>query len=267
MRACPRLRRGAPPQISQAPPILQGPQASQAMITAAVATPPAQPVRGGGRTGRGRARGGGQSRYYVLPARTEAVTSDSVITGIIPVYHRDTSVLFDLGSTYSYVSSYFSPYCGVSRDFLSSYVYVSTSVGEAIIVGCVYLSCLIVISGFKTRADLLLLSMVDFDIILGMDWLSPYHAILDCYAKTVALSMPSLLRLEWRAYVRDVSVDTPTVESVPVVRDFSDVFSVDLSGIPPDRDIDFGIDLLPGTQPISIPPYHMAPTELKELKE
>ncbi|XP_070036795.1 uncharacterized protein [Nicotiana tomentosiformis] len=93
--------------------------------------------------------------------------------------------------------------------------------------------------------------------------------------KTVTLAMPELPRLElkgslgnvpsgvvsflkaqrmveneWLAYlafVRDVSVDTPTVESVPVVREFLDVFPVDLPGKPPDRDIDFGIDLVPGT--------------------
>jgi len=265
------------------------------MIIAPVATPPTQPARGGGRTGRGRPRGGGQARYYAFPARTDAVATDSVITGIIPVYHRDTSVLFDPGSTYSYVSSYFAPYLGISRDSLSSSVYVSTLVGESIIVDRVYRSCLIVISGFETRDDLLLLSMVDFDIILGMDWLSPYHAILDCYAKMVILAMPGPPRLEWRgtsdhvpsrvvsflkaqrmvekgcdaylAYVRDVSIDTPIMESVPIVMDFPDVFPADLPGMPPDRDIDLGIDLLPGTRPISIPPYRMAPIELKELKE
>ncbi|XP_070030868.1 uncharacterized protein [Nicotiana tomentosiformis] len=80
MRDCPRLRRGAPPQVSQAPPIPQGPQASQAMITALAATPHAQPTRGGGRTGRGQTGGGGQARYYALPAVTEVVTSDSIIT-------------------------------------------------------------------------------------------------------------------------------------------------------------------------------------------
>ncbi|XP_070004036.1 uncharacterized protein [Nicotiana sylvestris] len=69
------------------------------------------------------------------------------------------------------------------------------------------------------------------------------------------------------AYMSDVSIDTPTVESVPVLRDFPDVFPADLPGMPPDRDIDFGIDLLPGTQPISIAPYRMAPPELKELKD
>lgn len=44
-------------------------------------------------------------------------------------------------------------------------------------------------------ADLILLDMVDFDVILGMDWLSPYHVILDCYAKTVTLSCPDLPQL------------------------------------------------------------------------
>ncbi|XP_070031697.1 uncharacterized protein [Nicotiana tomentosiformis] len=128
-----------------------------------------------------------------------------------------------------------------------------------------------------------------------MDWLSPCNAILDCHAKIVTLMMPGLPKVEWRgsldviprrvisylkaqhmvekrclsyfAFVRDVDVDTPTIASVPVVREFLDVFPADLSGMPPDRDIDFGIDLVQGTQPISIPLYHVAPAELKELKE
>ena len=67
--------------------------------------------------------------------------------------------------------------------------------------------------------------------------------------------------------VRDVDSDIPSSESVPIVNEFLDVFSDDLPGIPPEREIDFGIDLLPYTNPISIPPYRMAPAELKELKE
>ena len=67
------------------------------------------------------------------------------------------------------------------------------------------------------------------------------------------------------AYVSDVSREVPPVESVPVVRDFIDVFPTDLPGLPPECDIDFPIELEPGTRPISIPPYRMAPAELKEL--
>ena len=67
--------------------------------------------------------------------------------------------------------------------------------------------------------------------------------------------------------VRDENSEPPSIESVLVVNEFLDVFPEDLSGIPPEREIEFGIDLLPDTQPIYIPLYRMAPTELKELKE
>ncbi|XP_004242076.2 uncharacterized protein [Solanum lycopersicum] len=135
--------------------------------------------------------------------------------------------------------------------------------------------------------------MIDFDVILGMDWLSPYHVVLDCYAKIVTLSMPgvppvlwkaayshtptgiiSFIRARWLvasgclaylAHIRDVSREGPSVDSVPVVREYADVFPTDLPGLPPERDIDFAIDLEPGTRPISIPPYRMAPAELTEL--
>ena len=84
----------------------------------------------------------------------------------------------------------------------------------------VYRSCLVSLAGYDTWVDLIILEMVDFDVILGMDCLSPYHTVLDCNAKTVTLAMP---------------------------------------GVPPDRDIDFAIDLEAGTKPISIPPYRMSP--------
>jgi len=66
--------------------------------------------------------------------------------------------------------------------------------------------------------------------------------------------------------VKDLESEIPSLESVPIVKDFPEVFPDDLLKIPPEREIDFGIDLLPDTQPISIPPYRMSPTELKELK-
>ncbi|XP_070004179.1 uncharacterized protein [Nicotiana sylvestris] len=128
-----------------------------------------------------------------------------------------------------------------------------------------------------------------------MDWLSPYHAILDCHAKAVTLALLGLPQLEWRdtlghstgrvisyvkaqhmvekgcitylAYVRDSSIRVPSMDSIPIVREFSEMFPADLSGIPPDKDINFCIDLVPGSQPVSIPPYRMVLSELKELKE
>ncbi|XP_070049261.1 uncharacterized protein [Nicotiana tomentosiformis] len=270
------------------------------MTSAPVTSPPAHPVRGGAQAARGRSRGesrsgGCQARFYAIPARKAAVDSDRVITGIVSVCHRDASTLFDRRSTYSYVSSYFARYLDMPCESLVSPLHVSTSVGNTIVVDCVYRSCMVTIGGLEIRVDLLLLSMVDFDVILGMDWLSPCHAILDCHVKALTLTMPGLPRIEWRGFldyipsrvisylkaqqivgkgclsylvfVRDVGVDTPTIDSFPVVHDFLDVFHADPSGMPHDIDIDFGVDLVLSTQPISIPSYRMAPTELTELKE
>ena len=68
------------------------------------------------------------------------------------------------------------------------------------------------------------------------------------------------------AYVVDTRTEEKGIDQIPVVRDYSDVFLEELPGLPPDREIEFCIDVVSGTQPISIPPYRMAPAELKELK-
>ena len=65
---------------------------------------------------------------------------------------------------------------------------------------------------------------------------------------------------------QDLDSEVFPIESSPIMSEFLEVFPNDLSGIPPEREINFGIDLLPDTNPISISPYRMAPSELKELK-
>ncbi len=68
------------------------------------------------------------------------------------------------------------------------------------------------------------------------------------------------------AYVIDTEASEVKLEDIPMVREFPDVFPKELLGLPPDREVEFSIDLLPGTGPISKAPYRMAPTELRELK-
>ncbi|XP_070026401.1 uncharacterized protein [Nicotiana sylvestris] len=195
--------------------------------------------------------------------------SSSGYSGIISVGSRDASVLFDPRSTYSYVSSLYARFLVISPKPLGTPVHVSTLVGDSVIVDWIYRSFVVTFCGFETRADLLLLDMIDFDVILRMDWLSPYHAVLDYHAKTVSLVIPGLPRLEWKgstvdtasrvisflkaqhmvekwcldylAYVWDTTADSPTIDLVPVVQEFVDVFPFDLPGMPPDRDIDFCI--------------------------
>ncbi|XP_070040755.1 uncharacterized protein [Nicotiana tomentosiformis] len=232
------------------------------MITAPVASPAVRPLIGGGEVGRDRPRGGCQpigspARFYPFPSRPDADASDAVITYIISVCGKDASVLFVPGSTYSYVSSLFAHFLGVSRESLITTVYMSTPVGDSVAVDQIYRSRVVTFYSYETRADLLLLDMIDFEIILAMDWLSPYHVVLNFYAKTVTLAMPEFPRLEWKglsvsesnqvisflkarhlvekgclaylAYVRDTTAETPTIDSVPVVWELSDVFPSDHS--------------------------------------
>ncbi|XP_070032533.1 uncharacterized protein [Nicotiana tomentosiformis] len=153
--------------------------------------------RSGGQAGGGQS-GGAPARFYAFLARPDAVASNTVIKGIISICGRDISVLFDPGSTYLYVSSLFVHFLDVPREFLGTPIYVSTHMGDSLVVDWIYRSCMVTFCGYDTRADLLLLDMTDFEVILGMDWLSSYHAILDFHAKTVTLAMPELPRLEWK---------------------------------------------------------------------
>ena len=210
------------------------------------------------------------------------------------VFDCMASILFDPGSTFSYVSSSFATGLNLHCELLDMPIRVSTPVGESVIVEKVYRSCLVTFVGRNTHVDLVILEMVDFNVILGMTWLSPNFAILYCNAKTVTLAKPGIDPLVWEGYytsnlvriisflrakkmvgkgflaflahLRDDTTQVPSIESVSIVREFLDVFPADLPSMPPDREIEFCIDLEPGTRPISLPPYRMAPAELRELK-
>ncbi|XP_070003448.1 uncharacterized protein [Nicotiana sylvestris] len=117
----------------------------------------------------------------------------------------DASVLFDPGSTYSYVSSLFAHFLDIHCEPLGTPVHVSTPVGDSVVVDRIYRSCMVTFYGFKTRADLLLLDMTDFEVILDMDWLSQYHIVLDCHTKAVTVAMPELPRLEWKSSLVNTS--------------------------------------------------------------
>ncbi|VVA35534.1 PREDICTED: retrotransposon, partial [Prunus dulcis] len=104
------------------------------------------------------------------------------------------------------------------------------------------------------EANLIPLDLVDLDIILGMDWLEKHHASVDCFRKEVTLRSPGQPKVTFHG------------EHIPVVCDFPDIFPDDLPGLPPEREIEFTLELLPGTNPIYQTPYRMAPAELRELK-
>jgi len=110
-------------------------------------------------------------------------------------------------------------------------------------------------------------------VILGMDWLTRYDGIIICAKKSVQLTSPQGNKIEFVAATASKEggsinqVEGKTIEEIRVVREFPDVFPDDLPGMPPDRDFEFVIDLLPGTAPISKRPYRMDIKDLKELKK
>ena len=109
------------------------------------------------------------------------------------------SVLFDPGSTFSYVSSSFATGLNLHCELLDMPICVSTPVGESVIVEKVYRSCLVTFMGSNTHVDLIILEMVDFDVILGMTCLSLNFAILECNAQTVTLAKPGTDPLVWES--------------------------------------------------------------------
>ncbi|XP_020681198.1 uncharacterized protein LOC110098647 [Dendrobium catenatum] len=118
--------------------------------------------------------------------------------------------------------------------------------------------CEIDIFGMKWKSCLILLPISSYDVILGMDWLSLYESEIDCLKKqgyTVFLTS-----------ARDMNIDVGFISDIPIVREFSDVFPEELVGFPPDRDVEFCIDIFSGMAPISKAPYRMAPKKLSKLK-
>ena len=131
--------------------------------------------------------------------------------------------------------------------------------------------------------NLICLPLAGLDVILGMDWLSANHILIDCNEKKVlfpSLEDGDLLMSSQQVdkairegsqcflILTQLSVETEIGPlEAPVVGDFSYVFPEDVPGLPPTREIEFSIDLVPRAGPVSIAPYRMAPAELVELKK
>jgi len=127
--------------------------------------------------------------------------------------------------------------------------------------------------GHSFPTSMIVLKDQDIDVILGMNWMAQRGVVLDILHRTIKMPFPNgnsylfiqLATPKWA--IEQVHATTvKEVENIPVVHEFPDVFPVDLPGVPPDRDVEFSIELKPGTTPISRRAYRMAPKELVELK-
>jgi hypothetical protein len=127
--------------------------------------------------------------------------------------------------------------------------------------------------GSKTvQSNLIVTGLEGMDVILGMDWMTRHKVVLDISGRVVAINSPTIghtnLYLPFKDGVDPCAYVTITshLDEIPVVCEYPDVFPDELPGMPPDRDVEFVIELQPGTAPISKRPYRMPPKELNELK-
>lgn len=138
-------------------------------------------------------------------------------------------------------------------------------------VGCVGVE--VVIYGVEFLANLIVLGSQGLDVILGMDWLARHQGLIDCANRRVTLikrhgiPIQSSSNLSSERVLHNNSMITSDLEQVPIANEYPDVFPDVLPGMPPDRDIEFIIDLLLGMAPIYKKPYRMSTEELVKLKE
>ena len=112
-----------------------------------------------------------QARVFAV-TQQEADVAPEVMTGTIQVFDRDTYVLIDPGATHSFISAKFIAQVNIEIQPIDCSMVVSLPTGDSLIADRVYMGCRVIIEGHEFIANLVLLDILDFDVILGMDWLS-----------------------------------------------------------------------------------------------
>jgi hypothetical protein len=206
-----------------------------------------------------------------------------------------TSVLFDSGTDSSIVSLEFRPLIDLGFEILKDSFSVEYANGQEFEARDVIVGCSLTLADRQFAIDPIPIQPKNFDVIVGMDWLAKVRAELVCFEKFVRIPLENgetlivqgdrpgrQLRLvsaikmrrylekdcvAFLAHVVERKSKSTSVQDIPVVRDHPDVFPEELPGLPPTRQEEFRIDLIPGTAPVAKTPYRLAPPEMQELSE
>nr|CAD41297.2 OSJNBa0020J04.2 [Oryza sativa Japonica Group] len=216
----------------------------------------------------------GLGRGQVNHVRAEEAQEDQgILMGMFSINSTPVKVLFDSGASHSFISLKASQKHNLTLVGLRKPMIVHSPGGE-ITVSHACIDVPIRLRDVVFPSNLMILIPQTLDVILGMDWLTKNRGVIDCGRREVTLTTP------WGSDMRATMDQDPRLteraggiftmlplKGMPVVQRFPDVFPEDLPGMPPDRDIKFIIDLIPGTAPISKRPYRMPVNELEELKK
>ncbi|GJR99664.1 putative reverse transcriptase domain-containing protein [Tanacetum coccineum] len=242
-----------------------------------------------------------QAKVYAV-GNAGANLDNNVVIGTFLLNNRYASILFDTGADRSFVSTTFSSRIVITPTTLDHNYNVKLADGRIVGLNTIIRGCTLNLLNHPFNIDLMPIELGTFDVIIGMDWLAKYHAVIVCVEKIVRIPFGyenlivrgdgSSNKYETRLNIisctkaqeylmkgRHVFLANFTatkdeekskekrLEDVPVVQEFPDVFPEDLPGIPPTRQVEFRIDLVPGATPIARAPYRLAPSKMKELAE
>ncbi|GJV62263.1 putative reverse transcriptase domain-containing protein [Tanacetum coccineum] len=214
------------------------------------------PTPGGNRPNQVMAIEGGQSsgnngnqarrRAFVIGVN-EACQDPNIVTGTFTLNNHYATTLFDSGADYSFVFTTFILVLDIEPNNLGFSYEIEIANGQLVEINKGIRGCKLDIEGHIFDIDLIPFGHGSFDLIVRMDWLSRER--------------PE----EKVRHLLSVKVKEQTLKDIVLVRNFSEVFPDDLSGLPPSREIKFRIDLILGAMPIVKSPYRLTPSKMEEL--
>ncbi|GJU61061.1 putative reverse transcriptase domain-containing protein [Tanacetum coccineum] len=229
----------------------------------------------------GNQAGNGEAQARAYAVGNAGTNPDyNVITGTFLLSNRYASILFHTGVDRSFVSTAFSSLIDIVPTTLDHDYDVELADGKIIRVNTTIWGCTLNFFNHAFNINLMPVELGSFDIIIGMDWLSKYHVVIKQQQTRVSIKH-HLVHQNSKVFVERMSCllahitvkkaedksEEKRLEDLPIVRDFPKVFPEDLPGIPPTRQVEFQIDLIPGAAPVARAPYRLAPSEMKELSD
>ncbi|GKB73689.1 putative reverse transcriptase domain-containing protein, partial [Tanacetum coccineum] len=199
------------------------------------------------RNNRNQARG----RAFNVNA-VDALQDPNVVPSTFSLNDHFATILFDSGADFSFISSKFAPLLNVKPSIVSHGYVIEVSNGKKEEVDRIIHDCKLELGNSLFTIDLIPLGHRSFDVIVGMDWLSKNKAKIVCHEEVVRIPLEG---------------DEPELSEISIVRDFTNVFPEDLSGLAPQRQVEFRIDLIPKATPVVKSPYRLTPSEMQELFE
>jgi hypothetical protein len=198
---------------------------------------------------------------------------EPVTAGMFSINDHPAVVLFDSGSSHSFVSQAFAKRYEQKIVELEC-AYQISSTGANLLTNQIIQGVTLNIAGRQYKLNLIVMSGLVLDVIMGMNWMNKMGVVIDIGGRSISLKEPIgegtfqvILPQKIDLANTTCAVQTTLIAKIPLVCDFPDMSPDELSGLLSDRDIEFAIELIPGTPPISRRPYRMPPDELAELKK